>query len=176
VTRKYELSDTVISAGMLLHRIVAVRDFGFIKAGEIGGLVEGEENLSHDGNSWVRDNAVVYGGSIVSGDALVTGSAILHGNSAVSGNAFISDYAVISEMAHVFGGAFVLDRADVRGCAKVFGDTFIVDDALICGDAIVYNAIIGRGSMIDGLARVSGGKGIPRLYDVHLSSGAIVVH
>lgn len=36
-----------------VFRIKALKDFGEIKAGEIGGLIEQEENLSQDGNAWV---------------------------------------------------------------------------------------------------------------------------
>ena len=42
--KKYEL----IPDGSLF-RLRALRDFGDVKKGDIGGLVESEENLSHNG-------------------------------------------------------------------------------------------------------------------------------
>ena len=68
--KKYELtSETLQYAGHTLHRIKALKDFGSIKAGELGGWVEKEENLPQYGNAWVRGNAKVYGDARVCGDA-----------------------------------------------------------------------------------------------------------
>lgn len=36
-----------------------------MKAGELGGYVEKEENLDHEGNAWVSGNALVYGDALV---------------------------------------------------------------------------------------------------------------
>ena len=67
---KYEFTEETIKvSGKVLHRIKAVRDFEFIKAGELGGYIEKEENLSHEGNCWVSDGAVVYGNARVFGEA-----------------------------------------------------------------------------------------------------------
>ena len=44
-----------------VYRVIALRDFGNIKKGAGGGLVEAEHNLSQEGNCWVSDNAVVMG-------------------------------------------------------------------------------------------------------------------
>ena len=58
--KKYELTEeTVIVSGKTLYRIRAVRDFGSVKAGDLGGYIEKEENLSHCGEAWVSDNAMV---------------------------------------------------------------------------------------------------------------------
>ena len=74
--KKYELTEeTVTVHGKTLHRIKAVRDFGSVKAGEFGGYIEKEENLSHFGEAYVYDNAYVYGKAEVSGDAEVYGEA-----------------------------------------------------------------------------------------------------
>lgn len=37
--------------GVVLHRIQAVRDFSNVKKGDLGGLIEKEDNLSHDGTA-----------------------------------------------------------------------------------------------------------------------------
>lgn len=53
--KKYELltNDTINLAGRTLYRIKALRDFGNVKKGDLGGYVEKEENLSHNGSAWV---------------------------------------------------------------------------------------------------------------------------
>ncbi|WP_245257372.1 hypothetical protein [Bartonella vinsonii] len=73
---KYELTDETIEVeGITLHRIRALRDFGKIKKGDLGGFIENESNLSHDGNCWVYDNAYVLDGAKVYGDAYVSENA-----------------------------------------------------------------------------------------------------
>lgn len=69
--KKYELTtETKINAfGKKLFRIKALVSFGSVFAGEKGGWVEKEENLSQSGNAWVRDNAEVFGNAKVSGNA-----------------------------------------------------------------------------------------------------------
>ena len=54
-----------------LHRIRAVAEFGLVKIGDLGGWIEKEENLSHEGKAWVWGNAEVWGNAKVCGDAEV---------------------------------------------------------------------------------------------------------
>ena len=76
MNKKYELTDeTQEWNGRTLHRIRALADFGDVKAGELGGWIEKEENLSHNGNAWVCGDAQVYGDARVCGDAQVCGNA-----------------------------------------------------------------------------------------------------
>ena len=104
--KKYELTDdTVQFCGKTLHRIKALRDFGDVKTGALGGYIEAESNLSHDNDSWVYGNAWVYGDAQVSGNARVYGNAWVSGNAWVYGNARVygdADYAVVVG----FGSAF----------------------------------------------------------------------
>lgn len=60
-TKKYELTNESITLdnGTKLYHIRALRDFGDVKAGEIGGYVQGENNLSQEGNAWVYGDAEV---------------------------------------------------------------------------------------------------------------------
>ena len=68
--KKYKLTEeTKTWCGHTLHRIEALKDFGNVKAGDKGGWIEKEENLSQEGSAWVS------GSACVSGLACVTGSA-----------------------------------------------------------------------------------------------------
>nr|DAY62881.1 MAG TPA: Putative transferase, nesg, ydcK, Structural Genomics.38A [Caudoviricetes sp.] len=80
--KKFELTSEFITNifGTKLFRIKALIEFGNVKAGELGGFVEKEENLSQDGNAWVYDNARVYGDACVYGDARVCGDACVYGD------------------------------------------------------------------------------------------------
>lgn len=58
--KKYELTDEItIGDGRTLYRIRALRDFSDVKKGDLGGYIEKEENLSHDGDAWVLDRAFI---------------------------------------------------------------------------------------------------------------------
>ena len=104
--KKYILTDDVIDFnGHTLHRIKAVRDFDCVKAGDLGGFIESEKNLDHDGDAWVTGDAVVSGDAWVTGDAVVTGSAHVTGDARVTGSAQVTsnaDFAVIRGFGRVF--------------------------------------------------------------------------
>ena len=64
--KKYELTEeTKVIGGKTLFRIRALRSFGGIKAGDLGGFIENERNLSHGGNAWVGGNARVGGDGLI---------------------------------------------------------------------------------------------------------------
>ena len=104
--KKYEFTgETIIIGERTLHRIRAVLDFGDVKAGDVGGWIEKEENLSHEGECWVRDNAKVYGTATVGGTTIVCDDAT------------------------VCGAALLCDEATVGDSVKVGGTTIVRDDA-----------------------------------------------
>ena len=79
--KKYELtSETIKINGITLYRIRAIKSFSNVKAGDLGGWIEKEDNLSQIGNAWVYSNAKVYGNAKVFGDAQVSGKAQIFGN------------------------------------------------------------------------------------------------
>ena len=77
--------DTIVVDGHKLSRIKALRDFGNVKANELGGYISCEKNLSHSGTCWVSDDAIVMG------DARVCGSALVRGDALVCGDAIVKD-------------------------------------------------------------------------------------
>lgn len=92
--KKFELTaDKIKSNGVTLHRIKALIDFGDVKAGELGGYVEKETNLSQYGGAWVSDNACVCGNAEVYDDAEVCGNAEVYEDACVYGNARVCSNA-----------------------------------------------------------------------------------
>ena len=74
--RKFEFTGEIKTISLLfrtatLHRIRAVEEFGLVKVGDLGGWIEKEENLSHEGKAWVRGDAKVFGNVLVRGNAEV---------------------------------------------------------------------------------------------------------
>ena len=116
--KKFKLTSEFIVdiSGVKLFRIKALIEFGNVKAGDLGGYIEKEKNLSHMGNAWVSGNAQVFGNARVFGNAWVSGDAQVFGNAWVSGNAQVS------------GNAWVFGDAQVSGNAWVFGDARVSGD------------------------------------------------
>ncbi len=114
--KKFELTAEFVTTvfGKKLFRIKALVAFGNVEKGELGGFIEKEDNLSHDGNAWVSGDAWVYGNAQVYGDAWVSGNAWVYGNAQVSGNARVSGNAWVS------GNA---DYAVVTGFGRFFRTT-----------------------------------------------------
>ena len=140
IMKKFELTtDSIRENGTTLYRIKSLIDFGDVKAGDLGGYVEKEENLSQLGNAWVYDNARVYDNACVCGDACVYGNACVYGDAWVYDNARVSNYACVSDDARVYGNAWVSDDACVYGNARVY------DDARVYGNAD-YICLRGFGS------------------------------
>ena len=141
---KYKLTNETIKIdGITLYRIKALKDFSDVKAGDLGGWVEKEDNLSQMGDAWVYEDAEVYGSAKVHGDAeiyrnaKVFGNAKVYDNAEVFGNAEIYGNAVISGNAKVFDNAQVYGDAIVYDNARVFGNARVCQGALVCGNAHV---------------------------------------
>jgi len=115
--QKYEFTGETQEVGnTTLHRIRALRDFDDVKAGDVGGWIESESNLSHDGNCWLSDNAVASGNARLADNARADGDACLCGNARASGNARISGAAWL------FGNAVLSDNLVLCGYARLYGN------------------------------------------------------
>lgn len=150
MSKKYKLTDETINLnGATLYRIEALKDFGEIKKGDKGGFIESENNLAHEGNAWVSDNAHVYGdacvfdnarvynNAFVSGYAQVYGNARVYGNAWLYGNARVCGYAWVADNARVYGDANVCDDSSVFGSACIYDNAHVYGDALVRGYACV---------------------------------------
>ena len=129
--KKYKLTDETINVdGKKLCRIEALKDFRDVKKGDKGGFIKDEHNLSHDGNSWVYDNARVFGNARVCDNARVYGDARVCGGAMVCGDAKIennSDYIVFKNW-WSSGRYFTWTRSNDMwkvGCFSGTGDELI---------------------------------------------------
>ena len=110
--KKYEFTGETITIGeRTLHRIRAVRDFGDVKAGDIGGWIEDENNLSHEGDCWVRDKATVCDSAKGCDDEIVGGAALVCDDATVCSSATVGGAAIVCGSATVGGAAIVCDDA-----------------------------------------------------------------
>lgn len=154
VERKYEMLPATRSesAGVALYRIRALRDFGNVKAGELGGFIASERNLSHFGHCWIGDDARVYDGAVVSEDARVFGFACIDGHARVGDKAQVLGNARIRENGRVFRNAIVFDDAIVAGHAQVRDNALVFGRAMLSG----FVRVLGE-AHVSGDARLSGG-------------------
>lgn len=156
--KKYELTaEATIMRGHVLYRIKALRSFNGVKAGDLGGWVESEANLSQSGNAWVNDNAMVYG------------DAVICKNAQVCDNAQVFEDAEVCDDAKVYGKALVYDEAKIYGSAEVFGSAQVYERAEIYDDAKVYdNAMVHDSAQVFGNAHVYGNAsilGVAMIFD-----------
>lgn len=156
---KYELTNEARDlGGHTVYRIRAAEDFTaangqVIKAGTLGGFVESESNLSQKGKCWIYDEAVVYAGATVSGNADVRDGALISGKARISKNA------------HVYGQAVIAGNVTVRGHAWIDAAPFIIatdDDQLV----IEGNCYINGDARIDGTMTLGG--------NVKIGNGAMI--
>ena len=58
--KKYKLTKNSIEFyNKTLFQIQALKDFGDVKAGDLGGYIEKESNLSQEEDCWIYGNAIV---------------------------------------------------------------------------------------------------------------------
>ena len=113
--KKFELSTISMEYnGVTLYRIRALVNIPLhdVEAGDYGGWVQYERNLSPRGSCWIGGDAIVYGSAMVSGDALVGELAV------------VADWGRVSES------------------AKALGDTVICEYGHVAGKGIYYTGII----------------------------------
>ena len=181
--RKYDFTGETKTVGEKKHPITVYR----IRRsdGVLGGWIQSEENLSHEGNCWVGDNAVVYENAKVEGNAQVLETAdvhgqahiyddaVLYGSCSVSGTAKVRGNAKLYETCIVFGNANINSGALVHGNAsimeeacisgEVYGEALIADHAVVSESARVYeraevsdNAKISGNAQVYGKSKISG--------------------
>lgn len=68
---KLDLSDSFLYSGDKLYRLVALKDFADVKAGDLGGYMHESSILEEEGTSWVYPGAVVGRGCALFGHSVV---------------------------------------------------------------------------------------------------------
>lgn len=140
------------------RRIRALRSFGEVKEGEVGGYIQSEDNLSQSGTCWVYDDAQVYGKAYVKEDAQVRDCAKVHGvnRCEISGEAVIGHAAHLedtfaTDMAHIMGESHVIEsniegRALLKENCNVMA-SHVTGQSVIGGYGAVVNSVL-RGETI----------------------------
>ena len=155
---KYEITDIAHEKYPFLHRIRALRDIGSeVKAGDLGGFVEGESNLSFE----TGDNAWIFDDAIAAGEGCVDKGSVLRERAIVCGCAYASHGTEMS------GDSRAEDDAYIRGgrlsrCARVSGNGMVLQSPttkaspILTGNCAVYGKVIGDVMLAGSVVVISG--------------------
>lgn len=163
--KKYEMlkDDTIEIDGTTLYRIRALRSFYGVIEGDLGGYIEKEENLSHEGICWVFRSGRVYQNARISEHAFIgynadTEETRIFGNAEVYGGE-------IRRGSKVYGNACIQDNVKLYHCT-IYGDALLInrarienskihDDVTICGEGVnIRNSILYGKANITGNSRI----------------------
>lgn len=120
-------------------QVKALKDFGDVRAGSLGGYVEHENNLSQEGECWIKpmvilmDNASVENNAQVIGDSIIRNNAIVKDNALVS-NAVICDNVVVKDDAFIIGGKCEYRNTPVRENISIKG--YFKGTIVVGGDTV----------------------------------------
>lgn len=159
MAKKYKLTDeTTKIDGKTLYRIEAIIPFLNIHEGDLGGYIETEKNLSHEGDCWVFD------------DPMVSGNAIVKDNALVCDDSWVKDDATVEGKALVRNGGIVGGKAVVKDTAWVDGGS-VYDEAIIEGDCQVRGDVSGHAKIKDNVVVEQGAE----VIDAEVSGTTTVV-
>lgn len=126
---KYELihETTYTASGKQLFRIKALKSFGDVKKGDLGGYVESELNLSQEGNCWIYGFAKAYDQSA------------LFENASIDGRAEICDRVLLKGNVKVYSAHLSEKKIVLGGDAEISGNLSITnggaeDKVIVSGD------------------------------------------
>lgn len=135
-----------------------------VKTGDIGGYLEDESCLSHFGNAWVADSAMIHNSSCVSGDALVKDNAMLllncylYGTVTVSGNARLystnlqGDAILVQENATIEGSRIHGNEMTFKGYSHLqnVDSRQNISQFEVSGEAQILNVNLAKKTMLEG--------------------------
>lgn len=114
VGRKYKFSgETMDFEGRTLQRIEYLRDFDGVYKGMLGGWIESEHNLSHEGLCCVLHEANVFGNASIEENSRIDSEAIVKDNAEIKGNSYVFGKAIV-------GADTICENTLVGGHSKVF--------------------------------------------------------
>jgi NDP-sugar pyrophosphorylase family protein len=161
IEKKYELlSGEQFGTDAFCFRIRALRDFADVKAGDLGGYVQYEDTLSHEGNCWIYDGCMVFGGSSIIGDVQVKGESyvfqsMLWENVVIEGRSEITKCTMkdnVRVSSGVVGSSWCCGNAIIEGhvsFSHIGGNAHVKKDADVRVAVVLDNAVIETGSEIN---------------------------
>ncbi|WP_375664213.1 MULTISPECIES: hypothetical protein [unclassified Bartonella] len=131
--KKYELTDETIQFDgyLTLYRIRALKDFGDVKADDLGGFVEYEDNLSQKDDCWIYNDAKAYCCAKIYDSAKVYDKAQIGDCAEIFGNAKIYNNVKIYD-GHIFGHTQIYGNVIIYADSRIYGNVKIYDNSEDC--------------------------------------------
>lgn len=144
--KKYEITGIVHPKYPWLRRIRALitvrEDVGSeVRAGDLGGYVEHEGNLSQEGSCWISDDAICCEDAVVEADVQMSGQAVAKDYAVITRDACLSGCAWAEERCRIHGGN-IREQAVISGEALITGRGMCTPD--IGGHSRIYGRVHGR--------------------------------
>ena len=113
--KKYEITDIAHPDNSTLYGIKALIDIPGrgVKAGDLGGYIQSENNLSQNGDCWVDGNGSVFDNGRVIGNGKVTDNGWVAGYGRVTDNGLVTDNGCVAGYGRVFGDAMIKKPSDI---------------------------------------------------------------
>ena len=144
MNEKYEITGFAHPSYPWLHRIRALRDVREdVCAGDLGGYVDNETNLSTTGSCWIYDDAVAYEDAIVAEESTLHGHACACGSALVAGNAEMRDDAIANDNAIIHSGK-IQEKSIVAGNGAVMANPAQSYSPVVKGYALVMGTVRGN--------------------------------
>lgn len=154
--KKYQLIESDKEHnGQKLYQIQALRSFttsyGYeVKAGDLGGFISGEHNLSQEGNCWVSFPAQI------------------RDRACVSDNGYVASMSYLNDDVQLLGNAYIV-RGDFYNNVKIYGNAKVMIKEAKDAVEIFENAIVwGEETNIEGNVKVFGNAKIGTDSDGHI--------
>lgn len=142
--KKYEIVKDNFKEiyGIKVYRIRALKDIENrhqnIKAGDLGGYVQSERNLSQNNNCWIFDDAIVFDNANVIQNANICDHAQISDNAIIMGYATIMGHSKICDHAKIGGRALIAERAEIDENAELLDSN---DYITLTGFGLTHNTI-----------------------------------
>lgn len=137
---RFDYNDFLDIEGHRVYRIYATQDMEDIgiKAGDCGGYIENEGNLSRKGNAWVYDGPteISFGYGTNNKPGIVFGEAQVMGDASVGDGAIVKDEAVL------------LDDATATYGAEVSGKSVLCDLSYVVSSSVHDCSLHGRSNVV----------------------------
>ena len=117
------------------YRIQALKSFSDVKKGDIGGIIDDSSFLSHKGNCWIYNNAIVKNNSYVINDSIIkdtscVNESFIENTSKILGDCFINHSNIINST--LVTDDAVIENSDIDGKSEIRDFSYIKDS--ICRD------------------------------------------
>ena len=135
--KKYVLTNiTMDFMGRTLYRIKALKDFADIKAGELGGWVQTEDNLSQEGNCWIYDNGKCMDNARIYTNSIMCDNSLMYGNSMMFDYSRMFDYSIMCDNSVMHDHSVMLDNSIMRGESVMNNNGFLKNKENLYGKLV----------------------------------------